>query len=137
MAQSFQFIKGSFSLKNEGLSYAGYFSLGIFGILLGFVLANHFKFSLWLALLIVCGYTLLNGVSRLIAGLFWTTNRRLRRKQLFTGLLLSLTAITAFLGSFISIQAIIYVIAGYLLLQGLIFGFYLIVSLIAAYTRSY
>jgi len=137
MIQSFQFIRGSFSLKNEGLSYIGYFSLGMLGILLGFVLTNHFKFSLKLALVIVCGYVLVNGLSRLIAGTLWTTNKALRRLQLLSGCVLSLVAIAGFFGSLVSVYVIVYSIAGYLLVRGLTFGFYLVISLFAAYSRSY
>ncbi len=137
MFQSFQFIRGSFSLKNEGLSYLGYFSLGIIGILTGIILTNHFKFSLWLTLVMVCGYVLVNGLSRILASVLWTTDKTLRRRQLLSGLLLFLVAITAFFGSLFSVYAIIYSIAGYLLVRGLIFGFYLLVSLLAAFARSY
>ncbi len=137
MFQSFQFIRGSFSLKNEGLSYIGYFSLGIIGILTGIVLTNHFKFSLWLTLVMVCGYILINGLSRIVASVLWITDKGLRRKQLLSGLLLFLVAITAFFGSLVSVYAIVYSIAGYLLVRGLTFGFYLFVSLLAAFSRSY
>ncbi len=137
MVQGFQFIRGSFSLKNEGLSYIGYFSLGMIGILLGFVLTNHFRFSLKLALAIVCGYILVNGLSRLLVAVLWTTDKALRRKQLLSGLALFLVAFTAFLGSLISVYAIVYTIAGFLLIKGLMLGFYLVVSLLAAFSRSY
>ncbi len=137
MAQSFQFIRGSFSLKNEGLSYIGYFSLGMFGIVLGFVLTNHFKFSLLLALIIVCGYILVSGISRILAGVLWTTNKDLRRRQLLSGLIAFLVALAAFLGSLVSVHAIVFAVAGYLLARGLTFGFYLFVSLLAAFSRSY
>jgi len=137
VVQSYQFIRGSFSLKNEGLAYIGYFSLGLLGILLGVVLTNHFHFSLKLALIIVCGYVFVNGLSRLIAGTVWTTDKTLRRTQLLSGIALFLVSIAAFFGSLTSVYVIVYAIAGYLLVRGLIFGFYVIVSLIAAYSRGY
>ena len=52
-------------------------------------------------------------------------------------LLLFLVSISAFLGSLVSVYAIVYAIAGYLLVKGLIFGFYLLISLLAAFARSY
>ncbi len=137
MTQSFQMIRGSFSLKNEGLSYFGYFSLGMFGIVLGFILTNFFNFSLWIALLLVCGYIMLNGISRIAAGVLWTTDRRLRRKQLLSGFALFLVSLSAFFGSLVSVHLIVYCIAGYLLLRGLAIGFYALISLSAALVRSY
>lgn len=137
MVQSFQFIRGSFSLKNEGLSYVGYFSLGVFGILIGIVLTSHFEFSLWLSLVVVFGLILINGLSRIIASLLWTKDKVLRRRQLYSGLALFILSIAAFLGSLASVYLIVYMIAAYLLVKGLIFGFYMFVVFFLAFVRSY
>lgn len=135
--QSIQFVRGSFSLKNEGLSYLGYFSIGIFGAIFGYLLFNHFELSLKLAVLVSSGFILVNGISRLLAGYLWTTRQPLRRRQVLSGWLLFVLGITAFFGSTKSAHAILYMIIAYALVRGATYLLYSFATLGFAYVRGY
>ena len=135
--QGIQFIRGSFSLKNENLSYVGYGLIGVFAIALGWALTNHFGFTLRVALYVLCGLVLFNGISRLLAGIFWTSNKALRRAQLLSGATLTIVALAAFLGSLASVKIIVYTLAGIAVVRGLTVLSYLAVAFFVAYVRGY
>lgn len=137
MIQGAQFIRGSFSLKNEGLSYLSYLALGVAGVLFGYLLATRFDFTLRVALTVVLGLVLLAGLARLIAAFAWTNNRRLKRKLVLSGFILSLLAVAAFLGSTVSVHIVVYALAIYLIARGVTYLFYLGVSAVTAYSRSF
>ncbi len=135
--QSIQFIRGSFSLKNEGLSHIGYFMVGVFGGIIGFALTNHLNLTVKIALYATCGYVLSNGLSRLLAGSFWTASKPLRRSQLVSGALLTLVSIAAFLGSSVSVKVIVYTLAVAAIARGVMILSYLASAFFVAYVRGY
>lgn len=135
--QSIQFIRGSFSLKNEGLSYIGYFAVGVLSAIFGIVLIRSFDVTVRIALFILCGYVLINGLSRLLAGYCWTTNKSLKKSQLLSGSLLVLVSIMAFLGSSLSVKVIIYTLAVAAILRGVMIFSYLTGAFFVAYIRGY
>lgn len=135
--QSIQFIRGSFSLNNEGLSYASYLVIGGFGIVAAYALTNRFDFTLKVAVLSVVTYVLINGLSSLLAGWAWTSDRSVRRRLLLRGGVLTLVALAAFLGSMGSVYLIVYAIAAYALIRGSILFWYAISTTVLAFIRSY
>lgn len=137
ITQSVQFIKGAFSLKNEGLSYLSYVGIGIFGILAGYLLFHNFDLSLRLAVLVVSSLVLVNGITRLLAGIVWTTRQPLRRRQIISGAGLTLFAGAAFLGSSFSLQVIVYAFAAYFLVRGAVYLLYAWSTVVLSYIRSF
>lgn len=135
--QSIQFIRGSFSLNHEGLSYAGYLIIGGLGILASYALTNRFHLTLMVAVLAVVGYALVNGISNLVAGWAWTHDRGLRRRLLIKGSLLTLVSVAALLGSVGSVYLIVYTIAVYALIRGGILLMYGASTTVLAFIRSY
>lgn len=135
--QSIQFIRGSFSLNHEGLSYASYLVIGGLGILAGYALTNRFQLTLTVAVLAVIGYALLNGVSSLLAGWVWTHDAGRRRRLLVKGSLLTIISVAALLGSLTSLYLIVYTIAVYALIRGGILLVYGASTVVLAFIRSY
>lgn len=135
--QGYKVIRGSFSLKNEGLAYFGYFLLGLAACVLGYVLVRHPQFSLKVTVIVICGLFLLTGLARLLVALAWTYNRVLRRNLLLTGSGMAFLGLAAFLGSLTSIYLIVYAIALYLMMRGVQIASYATVAFALAFVRGF
>lgn len=139
LAQGIKTIKGTFSLKNEGLSYISYVLLGGTGVIMAYVLVRHPTFSLKVSVLALCAFALLTGISKVVTGWIWTKdNRYLRNKEIITGTFLVLASSTAILlHSIVGVKLIVYAIAAILMLRALAILAHLSVIAGLAFVRGY
>lgn len=137
MKLGFDYIRGSFSLKNENLSYVGYILLGGFGILIGFSLIRNPNIALRVSSLAICGLVLLAGLARLTVATFWVKRRKPRRNLIVTGSLMSLIGLLALFGGIYSTKIIVYSLAVILIVRGIQFAIFSATAIIFSYIRGF
>jgi cis-3-alkyl-4-acyloxetan-2-one decarboxylase len=135
--QGYKIINGAFSLKNEGLSYIGYFLVGILTILIGYGLYNHPETSLKIAIYLICSIVALSGLIRILVAFKWTSSKAIKKSLLFSGIPMLVVGVAALMGSIFSIHLVVYTIAVLLIARGLLYGWYSFVSIIMAYIRGF
>ena len=131
------YIRGAFSLKNEKLSYFWYVMLGLGIIAFGlFVLLNP-QYALKISAFVLFGIVLLAGLSRLVVGLVWATQKSVKTTLLITGTFLALAGALALAGGDVSIKLIVYGLGIALVLRGVRFGVYALIAIFFAYIRGF
>jgi pimeloyl-ACP methyl ester carboxylesterase/uncharacterized membrane protein HdeD (DUF308 family) len=133
----YSYIRGSFSLKNENLSYYGYVLLGITGMLLSFFLIKQPELALKISVIVISGLTILSGLSKLIVALLWSRQQPLRRSLLIKGTAMVIIGISALFGSIASVKLIVAAIATLAIINGTRFIIYAISAVVLAYVRSF
>ncbi|MGB4759079.1 MAG: alpha/beta fold hydrolase [Candidatus Saccharimonadales bacterium] len=135
--QGYKILRGAFSLRYEGLSYASYIGLGLFAMFMGFVLYKEPALSLKIAVFTICSLAVAVGLARVTVALAWTKSSRLKRSLLLTGVPMILLGAASIFGSVKSVYIIVYAIAIWLIVTGIMFWWYSMGALIMAYIRGY
>lgn len=135
--QGYKILRGAFSLRYEGLSYASYIGLGLFAMFIGFVLYKEPALSLKIAVFTICSLAIAVGLARITVALVWTKSSRLKRSLLLTGVPMILLGAASIFGSVKSVYIIVYAIAIWLIVTGIMFWWYSMGALIMAYIRGY
>ncbi|MCA9343392.1 alpha/beta fold hydrolase [Candidatus Saccharibacteria bacterium] len=133
----YSYVRGAFSLKNEGFSYLGYILLGLLIVGFGWFFIKNTSDALKVSSLVIAGLVLLAGVARLIVGFTWVKVQRIKTQLLTTGVLMLLVGAGALAGGLFSIKVIVYTIAGLLMVRGIQFGAYATVAIVFAYIRGF
>lgn len=133
----YSYVRGAFSLKNEGLSYLGYILLGLLIIGFGWFFIKNTDDALKVSVLVISGLVLLAGIARLVVGFAWVKNKLIKTQLLITGVLMLFVGAGALAGGLISTKIIVYTIAGLLIARGIQFGAYATIAIVFAYIRGF
>jgi pimeloyl-ACP methyl ester carboxylesterase/uncharacterized membrane protein HdeD (DUF308 family) len=131
------YIRGSFSLKNENLSYLGYLILGIIVIASGYLLVKNTDLAIKISIILISSIIIFSGLTKIIVAAAWTKKKSIRRTLMLSGVLMTLVGLFALSGGVISIRILEVGLAVVLIARGFEFGAFAFASIALAYVRGF